>query len=39
MLPNDKVQSLINKHLKLEKELSSGEIKKNMRKFQRSILI
>ena len=28
MLPNDKVQSLINKHLKLEKELSSGEINK-----------
>ena len=40
MLPNDKVQNLIDKHLQLEKELSSAEInKKNMQKFQRSILI
>ena len=28
MLPNDKVKNLINKHLKLEKELSSSEINK-----------
>ena len=29
MLPIEKVQNLIDKHLKLEKELSSGEIDKN----------
>ena len=29
MLPQDKVQNLINRHLQLEKELSSGEIDKN----------
>ena len=28
MLPNTKVQSLINKHAELEKELSTGEIDK-----------
>ena len=28
MLPTEKVQNLIDKHLKLEKELSSGEIDK-----------
>ena len=28
MLPKDKVQHLIDRHLKLEKELSSGEIDK-----------
>ena len=28
MLPNHKVQSLIDKHLQLEKELSSAEINK-----------
>ena len=29
MLPLDKVQGLISKHSKLEKDLSSGEIDKN----------
>ena len=29
MLPQDKVQNLINRHLQLEKELSSGKIDKN----------
>ena len=28
MLPLEKVQNLINRHLKLEKELASGEIEK-----------
>ena len=28
MLPLEKIQNLINRHLKLEKELSSGEIDK-----------
>ena len=28
MLPQEKVQSLIDKHLKLEKKLSSGDIDK-----------
>ena len=28
MLPREKVQNLIDRHLKLEKELSSGEIEK-----------
>ena len=28
MLPQDKIQNLIHRHLKLEKELSSGEIDK-----------
>ena len=40
MLPLERVQNLIDRHLKLEKELSSGEIdKKNMQKFQKSIQI
>ena len=40
MLPKEKVQSLIDRHIKLEKELSSGAIeKKNMQKFQKSIQI
>ena len=40
MLPREKVQNLIDRHLKLEKELSAGEIeKKNMRKSQKSIQI
>ena len=29
MLPQEKVQNLIDRHLKLEKELSSGEVDKN----------
>ena len=41
MLPREKVQNLIDRHLKLEKELSAkSEIeKKNMRKSQKSIQI
>ena len=40
MLPQEKVKSLIDRHLKLEKELSLGKIeKKNMQKFQKSIRI
>ena len=40
MLPIAKVQSLIDRHTKLEKELSSGEIeKKNTQKFQKNIQI
>ena len=40
MLPKDKVQNLIDRHFKLENELSSGEIeKKNTLKFQKSTLI
>ena len=29
MLPQDKVKNLIERHIKLEKELSSGEVDKN----------
>ena len=40
MLPKEKVQNLIDRHNKLEKQLSSGEIeKKNMPNFQKSIQI
>ena len=40
MLPQEKVQNLINRHRKLESDLSSGEIdKKNMQRFQKSIQI
>ena len=30
MLPREKVQNLIDRHLKLEKELSAGEFKKKI---------
>ena len=40
MLPKEKVQNLIDRHLKLEKELSSGKVeKKNLQKFLKSIQI
>ena len=40
MLPQEKVQNLIERHLKLERQLSSGDIeKKNMQKSQKSIQI
>ena len=29
MLPQEKVKNLIDRHIKLEKELSSGEVNKN----------
>ena len=40
MLPQDKVQNLIDRHFKLEKELASGEIEKKITpKFQKNTLI
>ena len=40
MLPEKKVKNLIDRHNKLEKDLSAGQIeKKSMQKFQKNIQI
>ena len=40
MLPEKKVKNLIDRHIKLERELSSGVLtKKNLQNFQKNIQI